>query len=349
MFYIRIPTIHEWWDFLKISIKLAAQEFSKRKQRKLNSDKVPVTNLLIAAKQDLIAGDYSAKTTIDALKSQLKTIQRVQNEAVKIRSRARWLEEGEKPTKYFLKLESSRAQKNSVNSVYNSDGVEVSSQCEIERAHFDFYRTFSSREEIDLNLQQELLTNVNLSLAENEIDLCEGNVTLAEITRAVRGLSPGKTPGSDGFPQEFYLKFWDLLGPQLVKLYNFSLEQGCFSQSMQGSVTHLIFKKDDPKLLKNWHPISLLNVDYKICSKALTNRLLQVLPSVIQEDQTCSIQGRTIFDNLALLRDTLDYVNITDETGILLSLDQEKAFDRVNCTFLSNVLTRFGFGPVFRH
>ena len=108
------------------------------------------------------------------------------------------------------------------------------------------------------------------------------------------------------------------------------------------------FKKDDPKHLKNWRPISLLNVDYKICSKALTNHLLQVLPSMIQEDQTCSIQGRTIFDNLALLRDTLDYVNITDETRILLSLDQEKAFDHVDRTFLSNVLTRFVFGPLFR-
>ena len=68
---------------------------------------------------------------------------------------------------------------------------------------------------------------------------------------------------------------------------------------------------------------------------------------MIQEDQTCSIQGRTIFDNLALLRDTLDYVNITEETGILLSLDQKKAFDRVDRTFLSNVLARFSFGPSF--
>jgi len=79
-----------------------------------------MTNLLIAAKQDLIAGDSSVKTTIDTLESELKTIQCVQNEAVKIRSQARWLEEGEKPTKYFFKLELSRARKNSVNSVYIS-------------------------------------------------------------------------------------------------------------------------------------------------------------------------------------------------------------------------------------
>ena len=140
-----------------------------------------------------------------------------------------------------------------------------------------------------MQLQQELLPRVSLSLSENEINLCKGNLTLAKITRAVRGLSPGRTPGSDGFPREFCLKFWDLLGPQLVKLYNFSLEQGFFSQSMQGSVTRLIFKKDDPKHLKNWHPISLLNVDYKICFKALSYK------STLKSLAFCDSRGPNMF------------------------------------------------------
>ena len=122
--------------------------------------------------------------------------------------------------------------KNSIASIYNSAGVEVSSQQEIEQAHFDFYRLLYSSEHVDPKLQQELLSQVNSSLSESEIAQCEGNVTLPKITRAVRGLSPGKTPGSDGLSREFYVKFWDHLGPQLVKLYNFSLDQGCFSQSV---------------------------------------------------------------------------------------------------------------------
>ena len=116
---------------------------------------------------------------------------------------------------------------------------------------------------------------------------------------------------------------------------------------MRENVTRLLFKKGDKKLLKKWRPISLLNVDYKICSKLIANRLAKVLSSIINEDQTCSLPGTTIFENLAMFRDILDHVNITNETGILVSLDQEKAFDRVDHTFLCRTLECFSFGPSF--
>ena len=90
-----------------------------------------------------------------------------------------------------------------------------------------------------------------------------------------------------------------------------------------------------------------MNVDHKICSKALAISLCKVLSTIIHPDQTCSVPGRSIFDNLTLLRDVLDYVNVTNEPGILLNLDQEKAFDRVDRLFLLNTLSRFGFGETF--
>ena len=77
----------------------------------------------------------------------------------------------------------------------------------------------------------------------------------------------------------------------------------------------------------------MLNVDYKIFSKFIASRLSKVLSFIIHLDQTCSIPGRSIFSNVTLLRDTLDYIERTDETAILVSLDQEKAFDRENRNF----------------
>ena len=81
------------------------------------------------------------------------------------------------------------------------------------------------------------------------------------------------------------------------------------------SVTRLVHKKDNKRDLKNWRPTPLLNTDYKIGSKALSLRLSKVLNSIIDSDQTCSVQGRSIFSNLALLRDTLSYIERSKKRG----------------------------------
>lgn len=100
--------------------------------------------------------------------------------------------------------------------------------------------------------------------------------------------------------------------------------------------------------MKNWRPISLLNVDYKICSKAISLRLAKVLGSIVDADQTCSVSGRSMFSNLVLLRETLAFIERTNETGILVSLDQEKASNPVDRCILLNILELFGFGLWFR-
>ena len=79
----------------------------------------------------------------------------------------------------------------------------------------------------------------------------------------------------------------------------------------------------------------------------MTERLKTVMDSIVHEDQTCGVVGRTIFSILHLVRDALDMIAGTDEPAILVSLDQEKAFDRVDHDFLLNVLSKFGFGPNF--
>ena len=102
-----------------------------------------------------------------------------------------------------------------------------------------------------------------------------------------------------------------------------------------------------PRRPANWRPISLLNIDYMICTKVLANRSRRVLPRIINKDQTCGIPDRGIYENLFLLRDTIDYVKHKQLSVAIITLDQEKAFDRVNHGFLQRVLSRFNFGPHF--
>ena len=74
----------------------------------------------------------------------------------------------------------------------------------------------------------------------------------------------------------------------------------------------------------------MLNCDYKIASRVIAGRLLKVIHLVVEKDQTCGVPGRFIGENVAFLRNVVDYATLSDVPVARLSLDQEKAFDRVD-------------------
>ena len=90
-----------------------------------------------------------------------------------------------------------------------------------------------------------------------------------------------------------YKTFWGTVGDLLVKCYNASYEKGEMSSSQTQAIITLIDKKDqDCCNLKNWRPISLLNVDAKIASKVLAERLKKPLPEIVHNNQSGYIAGR---------------------------------------------------------
>ena len=89
-------------------------------------------------------------------------------------------------------------------------------------------------------------------------------------------------------------------------------------------------------------------MDYKIATRAISGRLLGVISSIVGSDQMCGIPGRTISENLTLICDLIEYADRADLPLALLSLNQEKAFDRVDWAFLQRILAKFGFGDSFR-
>ena len=99
----------------------------------------------------------------------------------------------------------------------------------------------------------------------------------------------------DGLPMEFYVKFWDVLGADLVTVLNSCFDAGLLSPSQRrGVIISLSFKKGDRLDPRNWRPISLLNVDYKLAARVLAGRLFKVIHLVVADDQTCGVPGRYI-------------------------------------------------------
>ena len=110
-----------------------------------------------------------------------------------------------------------------------------------------------------------------------------------------------KTPGNDGLPIEFYQTFWNAVGELLVE----SFIKGEMSPSQRQAVITLIEKKDQDRCdLKNWRPISLLNVDAKIASKVIAERLKRVLLNLIHENQSGYVPGRSICKNIRSILDS---------------------------------------------
>ena len=107
-------------------------------------------------------------------------------------------------------------------------------------------------------------------------------------------------------------------------------------------------KKDkDKRLIKNWRPVSLLNVDdSKLISKSLANRLQDVMPNLVSENQSAYVNNRFISKSGKLISDILEITDSLQVDDLLMTIDIEKAFDSVN-QFLTSILKRYGFGDDF--
>ena len=119
-------------------------------------------------------------------------------------------------------------------------------------------------------------------MTEDNKQKCEGAFSKEECPKALKNMKNNKTPGLDGFTSEFYQLFWNDVYIYLVRSLNTAGEVGRLSISQTQSVITSFPKEDKSKYcLKNWRPISLLNVDKKIDSSVIANRITNFLDKVI--------------------------------------------------------------------
>ena len=115
-----------------------------------------------------------------------------------------------------------------------------------------FYSHLFSSETIDSLCKQTCFASIENHIDFSQQQSCEGFLSLQELIGAIRFLNLCKSPGSDGFSVDFYLHFWEILGPLLLHVANQCFRDGNLYDSMKGSITRLIYKKrGDIKNLEN--------------------------------------------------------------------------------------------------
>ena len=142
---------------------------------------------------------------------------------------------------------------------------------------------------------------------ENQTVKCEGAITECELLKALSSIEYDKSPGNDGIKKEFYIKFWDVVKEPLCTSIQQSFKEGKLSTSQKQAIIKLIEKKDrDKRFIKNWRPISLLNVDMKLISKVLASRLKSVISTIVNENHVAYVINRFISESGRLISDVLD-------------------------------------------
>ena len=282
------------------------------------------------------------------LESQLEQYYDTKSKGFQVRSRSKWVEEGEKGSRYFLRLENKMQSENVIKKVKNKNGTFIKDKDILEQCT-DFYSKLYTSSKPNLNDIDEYLNELQQhnTINENEKNLCDRNISVKEVTKAVESLNRNKSPGLDGLTPEFYKHFWSKLKLHFMNMINESFELGQLPDSLKKSVLALLFKKGETTALGNHRPISLSNYDYKIIAFVLAKRLQEVIGKLVNKDQSAYIKGRYIGYNARMILDMIEYCENTGKEGILLGLDFKKAFDSLEWDFMYATLRKFNFGEKF--
>uniref|UniRef100_A0A803TW33 Reverse transcriptase domain-containing protein n=1 Tax=Anolis carolinensis TaxID=28377 RepID=A0A803TW33_ANOCA len=213
-----------------------------------------------------------------------------------------------------------------------------------------FYKDLYKNDQIKKEEIMKYLNKRNLQkISEKQRENLNKPINEQEIKTAIRKMDSNKAPGPDGFTAAYYKTFEQELIPYLIKLMNGILNQEKIPETWKEANITIIHKEgSDPVNVKNYRPISLLNIDYKIFTSILSERMKKFLMDLIKEEQTGFLPNRHLRDNVRIIIDIIEYYEANSQKEMaLMAVDAEKAFDNINWDFFKILMKEIDIGYQF--
>nr|XP_033811836.1 uncharacterized protein LOC117365469 [Geotrypetes seraphini] len=228
--------------------------------------------------------------------------------------------------------------------------IELHSPTPISQAFKSYYQKLYTSDVRSPQLIHDFLTTIPHPKLEKETNaLLDLPLTLLELTQVIQSMVPKKAPGPDGLSVEFYKEFQDEIAPFYLQFIAHLMSSSTTSGSFTEAIVIILLKPGkDKRLITNYRPLSLINVDAKIFAKLLSNRLQSVITKLISPDQCGFINGRFSNDNTQTFSNIIARTRHNqDQELLMVGLDAEKAFDRIELPFLFQTLHWYGFSKDF--
>ena len=200
---------------------------------------------------------------------------------------------------------------------------------------------------MDKFLEKHNLPRLNQEKIENR----NRPIPSTEIETVIKNIPTNKSPEPDSFTGEFYQTLREELTPMLLKFFQKIPEEGTLPNSFYETTITLIPKPEKNVTKKeNYRPISLMNIHAKILNQIIANRIQQHIKRIIQHDQECFIPGMQGFFNICKSINVIHHINkLKDKSHMIISIDAEKAFDKIQHSFMIKTLQKVGIEGTFLH
>ena len=326
------------------------------KIRNLKKDIEKINNDTTMEEEEKCLNSMYIQEELNSLENKRHTNQRLNMEA---RNRL----EGETISKYWTQISKEKTPRDTINALkypnstppqYEFKSLKMTN---LAKEHHNTLQQ-TNNPETTPEFQQvttEILENIKKKASPEEQDNLKIAITEEDVQNSIESQPNGKAAGLDGLPVEL----WKVLNNQakgkkentsnktnivkiLTSVYNDIEIYGVspLTNFAEGWLCPL-YKKGDVREIANYRPITILNTDYKIFTKIMTNKLAPIANNLIHKNQAAFLPNRNIAEQIKTAKLLINYAEINEEDGAIIALDQEKAYDKISHKYLWQTLKKF--------